>query len=637
MFTARQLKIIELIAGNVGGIYNNKIAEALHVSSRTIRNEIQAINAIWGPTCKIASSNQYGYYFADEDLNFVRNFLYQSKEIYLSEEKDRRYLLLGMLLHAKETDVYELGEQLYLSPQSIIRELSKLREVLKTEYQVTPITVKSDRIYFSMEEEMVRRLLFRITKNEIGRQESNNRPFSLKELLSLDYDQDEFTALTKQIDAFFHAKNVDLNDDYLIMISSAIYIVQIRNSNDCLIEVEQAYKKDTLLDQFIEALQQAGVLIYKNDYPGLYDFLRIFKLNARRDLEDDVSAFSIRIFDEFCNEVLEKYNFDLHSSKRLYQNMLIHIEYMLRRMKSDFELKNPILSEVKKKYPFAYEISTLLVHIIYKYNGKYIQDDELSYIAIYIEHFIENLNKKLHVVLIGSSRRSVVHIVQDWLHDYYDKQLEVIELSSQSQLDEYCRTNTVDFIITLSDHIAHPKLPIYRISSFPEESDQKQIDSMIHKIKMNQRFHRLLEQYFSEDLMLIHEDCITFEEAIQCASECLFRQGFIDDTKTFYEDILLREVNYPTVVNERMMIPHPLATFAKKTAICVSLLRHPFTHNGVEIIFTLAIERKQNEDVNVLFDFLKQLASRKDALDALHECKSEKELLSLLFELSAKI
>ncbi|WP_416324923.1 HTH domain-containing protein [[Eubacterium] hominis] len=44
MFTGRQKKIIELIAGNVQGIYGSTIASTLQVSSRTVRNEIQTIN-----------------------------------------------------------------------------------------------------------------------------------------------------------------------------------------------------------------------------------------------------------------------------------------------------------------------------------------------------------------------------------------------------------------------------------------------------------------------------------------------------------------------------------------------------------------------------------------------------------------
>lgn len=644
MFTARQLKIIELIAGSVGGIYNTKIAEALHVSSRTIRGEIQAINAIWHPDCKIGSSKQYGYYFTDEDLRYVRDFLYHSKEEHdpqrgLSQEANRQNILLGLLIHASNTSIYELGEELFLSPQSIAREIAKLRKELAQTYSLEPIGVKGERICFELEEAGLRRLLFRIMKNEITRLDGAGKPFSLKELLPADYEQAVFTGLTHRIDAFFRTRDIVLNDDCLILISGALYITHIRNSHGFLIAESRRYTPSELLEAFLRELIRAGIQVQEADKAVLYDFLHTFRLSPNGEYKDDVNDFSIRLFDEFCNEVLEKYNFDLRSSQTLYQNMLVHVEFMLRRLRGDFELTNPILSDVKKNYPFAYEISMLLVHIVYKYIGKYIQDDELSYIAIYIEHFIENVNEKLPVVFISNARRGVVRIVSDWLRYWYVNQLDIVELSSQSQLDEYCDQHPVELILSLPERIVHPTIPVYHLSSFPDENDRRQISSMIHKIKMNHRFRDVLERYFSERLVVLHKAPCSFEQAIEEASRGLFAQGCIEDAQGFYEDILLREVNYPTIVNERMMLPHPLATFAKKTAVHVSLLKHPLAkeQKGVEVIFTLAIERKQNDDINVLFAFFKQIASSKAALDRLCAVGNARELIEELFRLSAAI
>ena len=43
--------------------------------------------------------------------------------------------------------------------------------------------------------------------------------------------------------------------------------------------------------------------------------------------------------------------------------------------------------------------------------------------------------------------------------------------------------------------------------------------------------------------------------------------------KGFYEDVLLREKNYPTNLGLQMMVPHALFTFADKTGIEVALLK----------------------------------------------------------------
>ena len=63
---------------------------------------------------------------------------------------------------------------------------------------------------------------------------------------------------------------------------------------------------------------------------------------------------------------MDKYNFDLKESEEIVQYLTIHVEYMIRRIETGYELSNPMLDDIKKKYPLAYEIAMLIVHIIYK-------------------------------------------------------------------------------------------------------------------------------------------------------------------------------------------------------------------------------------------------------------------------------
>lgn len=139
-----------------------------------------------------------------------------------------------------------------------------------------------------------------------------------------------------------------------------------------------------------------------------------FKLTTKEAADSKISDLSILILEDFCHDVMEKYHFDLWQSQSFYDNILNHIEYMMRRMGTGYEAKNPILNEVKKQYPYAYEISMLMVPIVYRYKNCYIQDDEISFIAIFVEHFLENINQKLKAVILSSTRFSINSIVSNW-------------------------------------------------------------------------------------------------------------------------------------------------------------------------------------------------------------------------------
>ena len=47
MLTRRESRLLEMLLNNVQGVTGAKLAEYLEVSSRTVRNEVSAINGIW--------------------------------------------------------------------------------------------------------------------------------------------------------------------------------------------------------------------------------------------------------------------------------------------------------------------------------------------------------------------------------------------------------------------------------------------------------------------------------------------------------------------------------------------------------------------------------------------------------------
>lgn len=640
MFTGRQLNIIELIFNNSQGIHGSRIAELLSVSSRTIRHDIGEINDIWNGKCLIESSKRSGYYIHERYSTYIRDFLFSQRQE--SNDKfsneNRNYAIIGMLLFEEYLEIDEIAERLYLSEQTVYKEINKIQQLLKEKYSIDIVKTSYGKAWIELDEIKIREMMFKIIKDEVLMNKGAGT-HHLKSLLGEAYDQSEFEYLLKQIKAYFKQKEILLTDDNLIMTVSAIYITIIRNQYDyCIVDTQHYDNIDINVQKLLEALKEAKWTIYPQDSYSLNQFLHTFKLNDLED-EDEISNFSIVVLDEFCQEVLDKYNFDLRASEVLYLNMLTHIEYMLRRLENGFQLLNPILDDVKKKYPYAYEISMLIVHIVYKYKNTYLRDDEISYIAIYLEHFLENVNQKLNILVIDSARQSITNILLNWLNNHFDNQLNVQAVLPYHSLDQYLLNHDIDLIVSTNDMSLHPVIPTFRIDSLPVSQDQNALNDLIHKIRINQRFMEVVKKHFSADLIKIYDEKTTFETVILELSKKLEKQNKINDAEEYMKDILQREINYPTFINDISMIPHPLMTYANKTAVSAALLKKPISMNGrmISLIFTLAIERKQNDDVRVLFQIFKQLASNKQSMKLLIEASNEEEFLSVLINLSGSI
>ena len=368
----------------------------------------------------------------------------------------------------------------------------------------------------------------------------------------------------------------------------------------------------------------------------LEGLLHGFRLTAKIAAEGEIDSLSILILEDFCHDVMEKYHFDLWQSQSFYENILNHIEYMMRRMGTGYEAKNPILNEIKKQYPYAYEISMLMVPIVFRYKNCYIQDDEISFIAIFVEHFLENVNKKLEAVLISSARFSVNSIVSKWVDLNFQNQIEIVDVMPKHSLEQYLETHSVDLVISIMDTFVHPTIATFRVDGIPNQYTLAAMNALVYKIRVNYRFREIIKEHFNKTTIRIYREKVEFVQLIEELSQALKAEDCIYDVKEFVNDVLQREVNYPTYIGDWFMIPHPLMTFAKKTAIGVGILKKPARIHGkeIQVVFLLAMEHKQNEQIGVLFEFFRHMAQNRSAIGRLAAVETEEEFVEVLIRIS---
>ncbi|MDE7310022.1 MAG: PTS sugar transporter subunit IIA [Eubacterium sp.] len=637
MFTRRQSKLLEILLNHVQGVTGTKLAEYLEVSSRTVRSEIGEINRAWKDGNIIKSSRKRGYYIEETDLDAVRSyFLSEGQEKREEEVADRGWMILGMVLEAGRADIFDIGSVLALSQPAMYKEISRFQKKLLSEYQCELLRMSGDRIWIENDEAKIRQMLFRIIKNETH-DRTRHYAWFLKTFLPNDFDQKEYEWIVKLVKEYFDSKCIQISDDNLYMIVSAVYITMIRNYQNHKVaasaETEPAKEE---VQQFFRFLKEQGFDFDHGDRQVLEGLLHGFRMSASMSTQSEIDSLSILILEDFCHDVMEKYHFDLWQSQSFYDNILNHIEYMMRRMGTGYEAKNPILNEIKKQYPYAYEISMLMVPIVYRYKNCYIQDDEISFIAIFVEHFLENVNKKLKAVMISSARFSVNSIVSNWIQTNFQNQIELLEIMPKHSLEHYLETHAVDLVISIMDTFVHPTVATFRVDGIPNQYTLAAMNALVYKIRVKYRFREIIKEHFNQKTIRIYREKVEFVQLIEELSEALKTEDYIYDVNEFVNDVLQREVNYPTYIGDWFMIPHPLMTFAKKTAIGVGILKKPAWIHGreIQVVFLLAMEHKQNEQIGVLFEFFRHMAQDRSALGRLAAVETEEEFVEVLIHIS---
>lgn len=637
MITKRQVKILELIIKNYTGITGSNIADILNVSTRTIRNDISAINNEFKDTeYKINSCRKKGYFIDVEILDKLKELIFSNDVVNVSYEEslDRMFKILGQVLFEGKKSIFDLAEILFISDQTVYKECKKLRKILAEKQNFSYIEISGDYVFNTANENKCRELLFKILKELIL---SNKVTYinDIGKLLNNNFHENEYRLLYIKIKKFIVKNNNIIDDKSLEMIVGAIYISIIRNRKGLFVELVEEKSEiknyDFILSLLLE-LNSYGFELDKRDISSLSRFLWCIKIYEGNNTNDSVSNITGTIVNEFCKDVMDKYSFDLKESKEIMDYMMTHIEYMVRRIDTGYELSNPMIEDIKRKYTFAYEIAMLIVPIVYKYKNKYTLDDEISYIAVYVEYYLQNINNKIKTVIITDSSMGVNSIVRSWLCSNFTNQLQVIDYISVHSLESYLTKNKIDLIVSVRELAGDINIPNYIIENIPDKNDYALLSNIIHKIKVGYKYENIVKRMFSEGYIHFYDGSKNFNEIIKEMAKTLEDGKCIKDTTEFSNDVIEREKYYPTTMGRQFAIPHPLAVFANKTTVSVAILNKPITHNKKELklIFLLAIENKLDDDVNTLFQVLKQIAVDKNALRQLSEVNNKEQFLTNL-------
>lgn len=641
VFTKRQIAIIEHIMNNVSGITGDKLARSISVSSRTVRNDILEINSALHNTCSVSikASKRMGYYVTQEDMDGFRGILAgASDRNHVIAPHSRGYAILGHVLEDKRYDLYDIEEELFLSQTAIRKEVRKLRSMLKDKTDKPIMLLEGNCIRLVEDEEKIRLAIFNIIKYEIQTLTNFNCDY-MEFLFRSSFCRKEYEALINAVKNYFGSHEIIVSDASLYMVSNAVYVTIIRKRQGHEISgIEADEFAVEVLTNLLYHLRALKFELSESDEALLKMFLYSVRLvqNPQDTVANGLSSVILR---EFCQEVLSKYNFDLHQSDKLFENMALHLEYLIRRIDTGYRIDNPILQDIKTQYPYAYEISLLLVPIIFKYKSILIRDEEIAYMALYVVYFLEKVNRCLKAVVINSLRQSVYSMVCSWLNDHFQNQIEIVNVLPAHQLVKYEKDNPVDLLISTDGQRVDTEIPVFQINGIPNQQDFQALNGFIRRIQVSRRFTVIVHKYFDTHCVKLFNEKISFLKVIETLSQRFGEQDKIEDAKKYVEDVLSREVNYPTVIGESVMIPHPLMTFAKETAVAVAILKSPIMvcKKLVKVIFLLAIEGRPNDEVSILFEFFKQVAMNENLVNILYEATDENVFLKRLISISGSI
>nr|WP_268903904.1 PRD domain-containing protein [Cedecea colo] len=591
----------------------DELARRLSVSTRTVRTDITALNAlIAGYGAQFILNRGAGYQLRIDDAARYQEFvLLPSRQLRVPRTSPERvhYLVVRFLTSAFSLKLEDLAEEWFVSRATLQSDMAEVREWFNR-YNLTIETRPRHGMKLFGSETAIRACLTDLLWQLM--QEDSDNPLLSEEALNGDVREQLATDLH---DCFTRCR-IRLTDEgeQFIHLYCAVAVRRISEGYP-LAEFNAADVDDAIR----EAARQITALLQKFAGKPLSEAEELWlqvHIAARQVQEVAPSAISADDDEALVNYILryinKHYNYNLLTDSQLHADLLTHIKTMITRVRYQINIPNPLLSNIKQHYPMAYDMTLAAVSSWGKYTPYAISENEIGFLVLHIgvgleRHYNIGYQRHPRALLVCDTGNSTVRMIQAMLLRKYP-QIEVKRIIS---LRDYEQLESIDedFVISTA-RVNEKEKPVVTMAPFPTEYQLEQLGKLV---LVDRTRPYMLAKYFDESHFMVVDEPISQQQLFSSLCEQLEREGYVG--KDFYPSVMEREAIVSTMLGEGIALPHSLGLMADKTVVYTVLAPKGISwgEETAHVIFLLAISKREYEEAMAIYDlfvtFLRERAT----------------------------
>ncbi len=608
---ARQEKIIELLRESGGWMKGKDIALVMGVSTRTIRNDVETINASLTGAA-IESSFQLGYHLKTQEAPVSR-----AKSVIPQTPEERRSFILKQLLRHRDININDLPEKVCVSLFTIESDLRVIRQWLADSSDLH-LESGRNRIRLVGDEAAKRRLYKFLLSQEV--EENFLNMDTLNELYP-DFDLTEIRDLLAECEKR-HGIEIRETAQSMVLMHVGIALTRVLNFNPMervealkdLQETPQYQAAREFWDKIARRFQVTApepeisqlALLFMGKGSGNYYKADTIPVNGKDiSLEDLTTAM--------LEEVRKLYGVDLTTDSKLQEGLSLHLRGLLLRLRDRTQVDNVYLEELRWRFPLIYDMGVTASRKLHEILGIQLDPNEIGFLALHLgaAYTIHRKPSKYRAVVVFPSDQALATVVIEKIRRQFQDRMDVVAV-----LDAYEKKRVEDLnpdLILTTLPLDHGlNVPTVQLSVFYSQENESQIFQQLNRLDKNRQKdifqHRIRElikpEYFLETL-----DASDSEDVIRKMCQPLVKAGCIPPE---YADAVLEREGYaPTSFAAAFALPHALNVTIRESAISVAHLDHPLQwgDHSVDFVLLLAIREEDRELLGIFFDWWIQIIS----------------------------
>lgn len=628
--TEQELAIAKLIFSR-GKIHYSDIAKKTGLSKKTIAKYLDRLaNSIRQYGVRLVRKRNVGLYF-EGNTSALRSVM---NDVGISNSGERQkhrviVLLSKLLLSQTPILIQTLADEMFVSRSTFENDLNEAKKIVG--HHQASIESNQQGIYIRAAEGNRRALMSELLNLYWGqttyledRRDGVISKIKVPDNISKLFKTETLEKVVKTIDQFEQISSLRFSDYEYQSLTIHLVIAIERIKNNEMLKSESGVgpiDKDTkLLVSILE--KEFGFKIPMDE--KLYINIHIMAAQNAQGVivihpksENENSQIAM---DEFLESNLFEYD------TTLIKNLALHLIPALKRLELGLELRNPYTEEIKRNFPLAYNRAVDLgVRIKQEFNTD-IVDDELAFIALHIEAFIERSCQVINAVIICSTGLGTARLIEQRIKNRFASKIRINRVTSLQALREHPITEE---LVISTINIKVPGKAVIVVSPFLDEQDVHQIKKQIGELEADRPDSSAFNELLKPELVFIKKNFNTRDDTIRFLGGELVLQGF--GSPGIAEAAIGREKLASTAM-DLVAMPHAPIEFVQKPCIAVCINRNCITwdQSTVKIVFFLAMNSTVKDRINDIYKFFNSVLENKYLLKQLVHANEVDQVIELL-------
>ena len=213
--------------------------------------------------------------------------------------------------------------------------------------------------------------------------------------------------------------------------------------------------------------------------------------------EQVVDEKILRLVRAALDKIESELEIDLKQDRKLIMDLALHLKPAIHRYKFGMNIRNPMLEDIKKHYPLAFEAGVIAGMALEEETGIEISEDEVGYLALHLGVAIKRKKSTTapkRCLIVCASGLGTAQLIYYKIKNRFGNRLDVVGTTEYYNLHRW-DLRDIDFVISSIPISESLPVPVVEVSAVIGNPDLSRIESYILERK-SRPIH-----YFRKDLL----------------------------------------------------------------------------------------------------------------------------------------